>query len=119
MRLPFRVAPSGGWNAEPLVSAWLFAALAAIVGVPVADAFLPPGIHLPHLLAVAPAFTAAASIYHFGICPAQRTRQPRKSIIPNGPCPPPPPPAPLTSGPTPRRRDFPSNTLTDKIIYTA
>ncbi len=61
MRLSLHVAPSGGWQAEPWVSAWLAAALAVIVGVPVADLFLPPDIHLAHLLAVAPAFTAAVA----------------------------------------------------------
>jgi hypothetical protein len=61
MRLSFHVAPSGGWQVEPRVSAWLAAALALIVGVPVADLFLPPDIHLAHLLAVAPAFTAAVA----------------------------------------------------------
>jgi serine phosphatase RsbU (regulator of sigma subunit) len=61
MRLPFRVAPSGGWHAEPRVSAWLAAALAIIVAVPVADVFLPPDIHLAHLLAIAPAFTVAVA----------------------------------------------------------
>jgi hypothetical protein len=59
MRLPFRVAPSGGWHAEPQVSAWLAVPLALVIAVPVADHFLPPDIHLAHLLAVAPAFTAA------------------------------------------------------------
>ncbi len=59
MRLPFRVAPSGGWYAEPQVSAWLAVPLALVIAVPVADHFLPPDIHLAHLLAVAPAFTAA------------------------------------------------------------
>ncbi len=61
MRLSLHVAPSGGWRAGPWVSAWLAAALAIIVGVPVADLFLPPDIHLGHLLAVAPAFTAAVA----------------------------------------------------------
>ena len=61
MRLSLHVAPSGGWQAGPWVSAWLAAALAIIVGVPVADLFLPPDIHLAHLLAVAPAFTAAVA----------------------------------------------------------
>ena len=59
--MPFHVAPPEGWQVGPRISAWLFAALAIIVGVPVADAFLPPGIHLAHLLAVAPAFTAAVA----------------------------------------------------------
>jgi serine phosphatase RsbU (regulator of sigma subunit) len=64
MRLPFRVAPSGGWYAEPRGSAWLAVPLALVVGVPVAEHFLPPDIHLAHLLAIAPAFTAAiASAY--------------------------------------------------------
>ena len=57
----FHVAPSGGWQAEPRLSPWLAAALAIIVGVPVADFFLPPDIHLGHLLAVAPAFTVAVA----------------------------------------------------------
>src|ERR1700733_3856845 len=61
MRLPFHVAPPGGWCAVPRVSAWLAVPLAVIVGVPVADLFLPPDIHLAHLLAVAPAFTAAVA----------------------------------------------------------
>lgn len=61
MRLSLHVAPSGGWHAGPWVSAWLAAAVALIVGVPVADLFLPPGIHLAHLLPVAPAFTVAVA----------------------------------------------------------
>jgi hypothetical protein len=61
MRSPFRVAPSPGGNAEPLVSAWLAVPLTLIIAVPVADLFLPPDIHLGHLLAVAPAFTAAVA----------------------------------------------------------
>ena len=61
MRLPFRVAPPPGWFAEPPVSAWLAVPLTLIIAVPVADLFLPPGIHLAHLLAVAPAFTAAVA----------------------------------------------------------
>jgi hypothetical protein len=61
MRSPFRVAPSPGGNAEPPVSAWLAVPLTLIIAVPVADLFLPPDIHLGHLLAVAPAFTAAVA----------------------------------------------------------
>jgi serine phosphatase RsbU (regulator of sigma subunit) len=60
-RSPFRVAPSGGWFADPEVSAWLAVPLTIIVAVPVADWYLPPDIHLGHLLAVAPAFTAAVA----------------------------------------------------------
>jgi len=59
MRLPFPVAPQGGWFAEPQVSAWLAVPLTLIIAAPVAELFLPPDIHLAHLLAVAPAFTAA------------------------------------------------------------
>jgi serine phosphatase RsbU (regulator of sigma subunit) len=59
MRLPFHVAPPEGWFAEPRVSAWLAVPLTLIIAVPVADHFLPPGIHLAHLLGVASAFTAA------------------------------------------------------------
>ena len=61
MRSPFRVAPSPGGNAEPPVSAWLAVPLTLIIAVPVADLFLPPDIHLGHLLAIAPAFTAAVA----------------------------------------------------------
>src|ERR1700743_557987 len=61
MRLTFHVAPPGGWYAVPRVSAWLAVPLAVIVGVPGADLFLAPDIHLAHLLAVAPAFTAAVA----------------------------------------------------------
>src|SRR5690349_20782291 len=60
-RSPFRVAPSGGWFADPVGSAWLAVPLTIIVAVPVADWYLPPDIHLGHLLAVAPAFTAAVA----------------------------------------------------------
>jgi hypothetical protein len=59
MRLPFHVAPRRGWYAEPQVSAWLAVPLTLIIAAPVAELFLPPDIHLAHLLAVAPAFTAA------------------------------------------------------------
>ena len=59
MRLTFLVAPPGGWFAEPRVSAWLAVPLTLIIAVPVADHFLPPNIHLAHLLAVASAFTVA------------------------------------------------------------
>jgi serine phosphatase RsbU (regulator of sigma subunit) len=61
MRSLFRVAPSGGWYAELEVSAWLAVPLTIIIAVPIADRFLPPDIHLGHLLAVAPAFTAAVA----------------------------------------------------------
>jgi serine phosphatase RsbU (regulator of sigma subunit) len=61
MRLPFHVAPRGGWFAEPQVSAWLAVPLTLIIAAPVAELFLPPDIHLAHLLAVAPAFTAAVA----------------------------------------------------------
>ena len=57
----FRVAASEGWYAKPRVSAWLAVPLTLIVAIPVADVFLPPDIHLGHLLAVAPAFTAAVA----------------------------------------------------------
>ena len=57
----FRVATSGGWYAKHRVSAWLAVPLSLIVAVPVADLFVPPDIHLGHLLAVAPAFTAAVA----------------------------------------------------------
>jgi len=58
MRLPFRVALSGGSDAEPPASAWLAVPLALIIAVPIADHFLPPGVHVAHLLTVALAFTA-------------------------------------------------------------
>jgi len=61
MRSLFRVAQPGGWYAERRVSVWLAVPLTLIVAVPVADLFLPPGIHLGHLLAVAPTFTAAVA----------------------------------------------------------
>ena len=61
MRLPFHVAPQGGCFAEPRVSAWLAVPLTLIIAAPVAELFLPPDIHLAHLLAVAPAFTAAVA----------------------------------------------------------
>jgi serine phosphatase RsbU (regulator of sigma subunit) len=53
MRLPFHVAPPGGW------SAWLAVPLTLVIAVPIADLFLPPNIHLAHLLTVASTFTAA------------------------------------------------------------
>jgi len=56
--LPFRVALSGGSDAEPPASAWLAVPLALIIAVPIADHFLPPGVHVAHLLTVALAFTA-------------------------------------------------------------
>lgn len=59
MRLPFHVGSSGGAYAKPQVSTWLAVPLTLIIAVPIADHFLPPGIHLAHLLAVASAFTAA------------------------------------------------------------
>ena len=59
MSLPFHAAPSGGSDAEPPASAWLAAPLALIIAIPIVDYFLPPDIHLAHLLAVASAFTAA------------------------------------------------------------
>jgi hypothetical protein len=59
MRLSFRVAPFGDSDAEPPASAWLAVPLTLIIAVPIADRFLPPGIHLAHFLAVALAFTAA------------------------------------------------------------
>jgi serine phosphatase RsbU (regulator of sigma subunit) len=61
MRRPFRVTLFQLWSAEPRVSAWLAVPLTIIVAVPVADQYLPPDIHLGHLLAVAPAFTAAVA----------------------------------------------------------
>ena len=61
MRSLFRVARSASWPAERRISAWLAVPLTLIVAVPVADRFLPPDIHLGHLLAVAPAFTAAVA----------------------------------------------------------
>jgi serine phosphatase RsbU (regulator of sigma subunit) len=61
MRSLFRVAPSGGRYAESEISAWLAVPLTIIIAIPVADRFLPPDIHLGHLLAVAPAFTAAVA----------------------------------------------------------
>lgn len=57
--MSFHVGPSRGWIAELLVSAWLAVPLALIIAVPIVDHFLPPGIHLAHLLTVAAAFTAA------------------------------------------------------------
>ncbi|MEW2514426.1 PP2C family protein-serine/threonine phosphatase [Streptomyces sp. NPDC046870] len=39
---------------------WLAAPLLVVIAIPTADAFLPPDIHLAHLLAVATAFTAMA-----------------------------------------------------------
>jgi hypothetical protein len=61
MRLPFHVAPPGGWYARPRVSAWLAVPLTLVIAVPIADHFLPPDIHLAHLLGVASAFTAAVA----------------------------------------------------------
>src|SRR5689334_14014931 len=61
MRWPFRVPLFRLWSTEPRVSAWLAVPLTIIIGVPVADRYLPPDIHLGHLLAVAPAFTAAVA----------------------------------------------------------
>jgi serine phosphatase RsbU (regulator of sigma subunit) len=61
VRSLFRVAPSESWHPKPGLSAWLAVPLTVIIAVPVADHFLPPDIHLGHLLAVAPTFTAAVA----------------------------------------------------------
>jgi serine phosphatase RsbU (regulator of sigma subunit) len=61
MRSLFRVTSFRLWNAEPGISAWLAVPLTIIIAVPVADLYLPPDIHLGHLLAVAPTFTAAVA----------------------------------------------------------
>jgi serine phosphatase RsbU (regulator of sigma subunit) len=55
----YRVAPSQDWRVKALGPAWLAVPLMLIIAIPVADHFLPPGIHLAHMLGVASAFTAA------------------------------------------------------------
>ena len=50
---------SGGPGVRPAGLAWLIVPLLLIVTIPIADHFLPPDVHLAHLLVVALAFTAA------------------------------------------------------------
>ncbi|MFG2357971.1 PP2C family protein-serine/threonine phosphatase [Streptomyces sp. NPDC048521] len=47
-----------GWSRTPPYQWWLVGPLLVIVAIPVADAFLPPDVHLAHLLVVAVAITA-------------------------------------------------------------
>lgn len=59
MRWWYRFAPSGDSRVRSAGLAWLVVPLLLIVTIPVADHFLPPDVHLAHLLVVALAFTAA------------------------------------------------------------
>ncbi|MGW1885954.1 PP2C family protein-serine/threonine phosphatase [Streptomyces sp. NPDC001970] len=49
------------WRRSAPGPLWLVGPLVLIVAIPVADRFLPPDIHLAHLLVVAPAVTAAVA----------------------------------------------------------
>jgi serine phosphatase RsbU (regulator of sigma subunit) len=59
MRWWYRFAPPGDSRVRSAGLAWLIVPLLLIVTIPVADHFLPPDVHLAHLLVVALAFTAA------------------------------------------------------------
>jgi Stage II sporulation protein E (SpoIIE) len=59
MRWWYRFAPSGDSRVRSAGLAWLAVPLVLIVTIPIADHFLPPDVHLAHLLVVALAFTAA------------------------------------------------------------
>ena len=59
MRWWYRAAPPGDSRVRSAGLAWLAVPLVLIVTIPIADHFLPPDVHLAHLLVVALAFTAA------------------------------------------------------------
>jgi serine phosphatase RsbU (regulator of sigma subunit) len=59
MRWWYRTAPPGDSRVRSAGLAWLAVPLVLIVTIPIADHFLPPDVHLAHLLVVALAFTAA------------------------------------------------------------